>query len=69
MKLKKKLLTMGTTVVETATNTSEIIKELKGMEGGQETYIIQLYSTLSIRNPERMDATTQLLVNKMREMK
>ncbi len=69
MKLEKKVSTMTTTVIGTESNTYEIIREIKGMEDGEEAYIIQLYPTVSIRNAERIDSTAQHLINKMIEMK
>lgn len=69
MKLEKKASTMATTVIGTESNTYEIIREIKGMEDGEEAYIIQLYPTVSIRNTERIDSTAQHLINKMPEMK
>ena len=69
MKLEKKASTLTTTVIGTESNTYEIIREIKGMEDGEEVYIIQLYPTVSIGNPERIDSTAQHLLNKMHEMK
>ena len=69
MKLEKKASTMATTVIGTESNTYEIIREIKGMEDGEEAYIIQLYPTVSIRSTERIDSTAQHLINKMPEMK
>lgn len=69
MKLEKKASAMATTVIGTESNTYEIIREIKGMEDGEEAYIIQLYPTVSIRNTEKIDSTAQHLINKMPEMK
>ena len=69
MKLEKKVSTMTTTVIGTESNTYEIIREIKGMEDGEEAYIIQLYPTVSIQSAERIDSTAQHLINKMLEMK
>ena len=69
MKLEKKTSAMATTVVGTESNTYEVIREIKGMDDGEEVYIIQLYPTVSIRSTERIDSTAQHLINKMREMK
>ena len=69
MKLEKKVSTMTTTVIGTDSNTYEIIREIKGMEDGEEAYIIQLYPTVSIQSAERIDSTAQHLINKMLEMK
>lgn len=69
MKLEKKASTMATTVIGTESHTYEIIREIKGMEDGEEVYIIQLYPTISIKNTERIDSTAQHLINKMPEMK
>lgn len=69
MKLEKKAVTLATTVIGTEGNTYEMIREIKGMEDGEEAYVIQLYPTVGIGSPERIDSTAQHLLNKMREMK
>ncbi|WP_035768688.1 DUF1643 domain-containing protein [Butyrivibrio sp. NC2002] len=67
MDVKSTEIIFKTTVIGTANNTYEVIRE-SHVNDGSEAIIIQLYPTISVDNPYVLDTTTMHLINKMPEL-